>query len=164
MTTYVERFVEPVGFEMKIPLSLASPNKDRGAHWSRKHQATQAWEHAIATLGGTTVRDFQLIESEVPVRTRTGWKLKARRRRERRRVIITRVVGNARRLIRDDDNRRYTSKPILDALKRLGLLYDDRREWCDHPEPQQHVAKDCEDHTVIRIEILGDQEEKSHAG
>lgn len=142
------------GVELRIPKTLESPNKDRGHHWSKKHRATKGWEAAIAILGGGRLAPLRLVEEERAVRTRRGYELKVRRRKERRRVVITRYVAHARQLLSDDDNRRYLSKPINDALKRLALIYDDRREWLEHPEPTQEVSTDATDYTVIRIERL----------
>jgi hypothetical protein len=137
-----------------IPKELESPNRDRGHHWSKKHRATKAWEDVIAILGGGRLAPFRLVSEERAVKTTRGFELRIRRVRERRRVTITRYVGHARRLLSDDDNRRYVGKPLLDALKRLALIYDDRREWCEHPEPTQEVSTDGTDYTVIRIERL----------
>jgi hypothetical protein len=142
------------GLELTIPRELESPNRDRGHHWSKKNRATKAWEELIAILGGGTIAPFRLVEEERPVKTSRGFELKIRRRKERRRVTITRYVGHTRRLLKDADNLRYTSKPVLDALKRLALVYDDAREWTEHPEPEQKVSADGTDYTVIRIERL----------
>jgi hypothetical protein len=140
--------------ELRIPRELESPNRDRGHHWSKKHKVTKGWEDAIAILGGGQLAPWKLIEGERAVKTSRGFALRVTLRKERRRVTITRYVGHKRKLLTDDDNVRYLSKVILDALKRLGLIYDDRREWLEHPEPTQEVSTNGEDYTVIRLERL----------
>lgn len=140
--------------DLQIPMLLESPNTDRGRHWRAKYSATKRWEEAIAVYAGGHLTPFTLIADERAVRTRQGFVLKTRRRKARRRVIVTRYVAHQRQLLTDDDNLRYVAKPILDALKRLGVIYDDRREWLDHPAPTQEVSADGTDWTRIRLERL----------
>lgn len=145
------------GLELTIPRELETPNRDRGRHWSAKHRATRAWEELIAIFGGGRLAPFRLIEGERVVVTREkGPTIKFTKRKERRRVTITRYVGSARQLLKDADNLRYVSKPVLDALTRLGLIYDDAQQWTEHPAPTQAIAPDGSDYTVIRIERLTD--------
>lgn len=138
-----------------LPWRLDLPNRDRGHHWSKKNRLTKEWEQRIATIGGGRLNPWKLITESRPVKTSTGYRLKETRRKERRRVTITRSVAHARYLSKDADNLRYVSKPVLDSLKRLGLIYDDARAWIEHPEPVEKVSPDGTDCTLITIERLG---------
>jgi hypothetical protein len=68
------------------------------------------------------------------------------------RVEVERHVPSARNFIRDDDNLRFSVKPLLDALKRQGYIKNDSRKWLEQPTPTQHVSADGKDWTVVRIE------------
>jgi hypothetical protein len=138
--------------EIQIPFRLELPNQDRGHHWSKKHKLTRQWEQWIAVFAGGILAPWKLRGEERVVKTEQGFKIRTKRQRQRRRVSITRIVSHRRYLSKDDDNRRYVSKPILDALNRLELLTDDRREWLEHPEPLEDIG--AEDVTIIRIERL----------
>jgi hypothetical protein len=60
--------------------------------------------------------------------------------RERRRVQVTRVVPHTRNQLKDDGNLRSVDKHILDAMKHVGLIVDDRRAWVQHDTPRELVA------------------------
>lgn len=137
-----------------LPWRLELPNRDRGFHWSKKHNLTKAWEERIATIGGGRLAPWTLVTETRAVKTNRGFVLKERRRKERRRITITRVVGHRKFQSKDADNLRFSVKPILDSLKRLGLIYDDSRDWIDHPEPTEEVSTDGTDYTVIAIDRL----------
>ena len=105
---------------MTIPRALATPNRDRGAHWSTRHKLTKVWEQEIwlailTTPGG---RDWLLdgADSRPP---------------ERRRVTITRSHASRRTFCKDSDNRMFAGKAIRDCLVRLHLLVDDSDKWLE---------------------------------
>jgi Holliday junction resolvase RusA-like endonuclease len=122
--------------ELRIPRRLESPNQSRGGHWRVRHRITRAWEEEIALaakLAGSWPPDGHT---------------------SRRRVTIERHVPSRRNFVRDADNLRFSVKPVLDSLTRLGFIRNDSRVWLDHPEPTQHVSADGSDYTVIRIEAV----------
>lgn len=125
-----------------IPRRLESPNASRGAHWRVRHRISQEWEQEIAfaamALRGKS-RTSLLLLGMGPVL-------------DRMRVTVERHVPTRRNFIKDDDNLVYSTKPLRDALKRLGYIRDDSRKWLDQPMPTQHVSQDGKDYTVITIE------------
>jgi hypothetical protein len=111
----------------RIPRRLESPNKWIGRHWRTKQRITVAWEwelRAISPCGSATVR---------------------------RRVDVERHVPSARHFIRDEDNLRFTVKPLLDALKRQRWIVDDARTWLELGDVTQHVATDGKDWTIVKV-------------
>lgn len=143
--------------ELVIPYRLKSANVHARRHWTYWHKETHTWQAwiNIAICRAGAARDvWNLIEAVEMVRDRRGH-LQPRevRRREIRRVTVTRIVTTARHLITDDDNLKFALKPLLDALKRSGLLYDDSREWLEQPSlPEQRVDKTIEPTTIVRLE------------
>lgn len=145
--------------EIRVPMRLESPNATRGHHWSRRHSETNTWELLISAYAPAGHTTWSLVASATLVPARHGRRrVKLQRIRERRRVFVTRVVPSNRNFIRDEENLRFSTKPVNDALKRLGLIYDDSRRWLDQPLPAELVAPDRRDLTIIRIERITDAE------
>lgn len=112
----------------RVPRLLDSPNRWNGAHWKLKHKISQIWQ-------------IEIRAQALPPSVKPG----------RRRVEVERHVRSRRGFIRDDDNLRFSVKPLLDAMKRLGWIRDDAREWLELPAPTQHVSEDGRDWTVIKV-------------
>lgn len=133
------------GMRLVIRRELKSPNKWQGHHWRIKHRETIEWERAVwaqhAIVNGTAaaLRSVEAaLRRHVPAC--------------RSRVIVTRLVPSRRNFIKDDDNLRFSTKPLNDALKRLGLIHDDNRKWLDQPMPTQEVSTSGGWATVIEID------------
>ncbi len=131
-----------------VPRQLKSPNAWNGRHWRYKHRESQEWEKAVWTeiaLQGhaQTLRDV-LLAMNADKRVCEG----------RRKVTVVRQVPSARNFIKDDDNLRFATKPLNDALKRLGLIHDDSRKWLEQACPTQEVSSDGQYHTRIEIEAV----------
>lgn len=126
--------------DLTVERELKSPNKWQGRHWRYKHRESQEWEMAVFV--------------EMSIQIGSGRVLKASERRpfERRRVSVVRLVPSMRNFIRDDDNLRFATKPLNDALKRLGLIHDDSRKWLEQTLPTQEVSPDGKHYTRIVIE------------
>jgi Holliday junction resolvase RusA-like endonuclease len=131
---------------LKIPRRLDSPNTWNGRHWRVKHRLSQQWEQAVwveaaMTRGRPTVAQIarQHLGGGEP---------------RKMRVTVERQVPSKRNFIRDDDNLRFAVKPLLDALKRGGYVYDDARKWLEHPTPTQCVSEDGKDWTIVIIEAI----------
>lgn len=123
---------------LRIPRALKSPNAARGGHWRVRHDERKAWEREIwAAALGQGVRGRDARPDGV------------------HRVTVTRIVPSGRNFIRDEDNLRFSAKPINDALKRLWLIRDDSRKWLEQPQVQQEVSPIGEWATVITIEPVG---------
>lgn len=134
-------------FDITVPRELKSPNTWQGRHWRFKHHDSQDWEWHIwtAIARALHVKDLTgalLVQNAIPPK---------RRCEARRRVTVTRFVPSPRNFIQDDDNLRFSTKPLNDALKRLGLIRDDNRKWLDQPTPEQAVT-DGDYSTRIQIE------------
>jgi hypothetical protein len=134
--------------ELRIPRRLDSPNTWNGRHWRVKHRLSQDWEQEV----GIAVAVFCGANSlRATLRAVCGPKA-AGYDVGKVRVTVERHVPSGRNFIRDDDNLRFSVKPLLDALKRQGYIKNDSRKWLDHPTPTQHVSEDGKDWTVVRIE------------
>lgn len=134
---------------LEIPRELKSPNRWNGRHWRYKHRESQDWERAVwveiaQRSGAKSVVQVLQCMNAIPA-VRVGVQTKQR-------VAVTRIVPSSRNFIRDDDNLRFSVKPLLDALKRLGLIRDDSRKWIDLPTPEQRVSTKGQWRTVIEIE------------
>lgn len=135
--------------EFRIPRRLESPNSWNGRHWRVKHRISQEWEKEIWTSLAQRTGARSVIEVLVCMNAMPELKRNAL---QKMRVEVERHVPSARNFIRDDDNLRFSVKPLLDALKRQGYIKNDSRKWLEHPTPTQHVSKDGKDWTVVRIE------------
>lgn len=139
--------------ELVLPLKLQSPNKLRGFHWRSRHKETKVFQAALSVIGGVDLKPWSVV-------TGVEWRTDARghkqpfeiRRKERRRVTVIRLVKSRRQFIRDDENLHFAVKPLNDALKRLGLLYDDSRTWLEQPPVEQQLSPDGLPKTIVRIE------------
>jgi hypothetical protein len=142
--------------ELVIPKKLESPNATRGYHWRRRHRDTLRWEALVCLVGvhTPTFSQWNLITGARSRLWRGRVQVLTVRRRERRRVTIIRQVASRRHFIRDDDNLQFSAKPLNDALKRLGLVYDDTRTWMVQPLPTQQVSPNGVAWTIVRIEPI----------
>lgn len=150
--------------DLVITRRLESPNKMRGFHWRKRHRDTMYWEALIrvAAANPQLLQSWNLILETQTRKGRTGrYYIQEHRKKERRRVTVTRYVKSKRAFIRDEENLHFCVKPLNDALKRLGLIFDDSRNWIEQPMPEQRVAPDGIERTVVRIERLAD--ERTHA-
>lgn len=126
---------------LEIPRELKSPNRWQGRHWRYKHRETHEWEQAVwcamlqqrpDMLRVPPIKALAMIFRGEPV---FGC-------REERRVVVTRECPSRRNFVKDEDNLRFSVKPLNDALKRLGLIRDDSRKWLEQPMPTQEVSAD----------------------
>lgn len=124
---------------LRIPRRLESPNSWQGRHWRVKHRLSQEWEKEIWATAPSVGERL----------TRAAFKVRGP---VRSRVVVERQVPSARNFIRDDDNLRFSVKPLLDALKRQGYIKNDSRQWLEHPTPTQAVSTDGKDWTVVTID------------
>lgn len=143
--------------EFRIQRKLRSPNEILGRHWREKGRERKTWqvtcETALVIAVGVTVAQ-ELLAPGAALYGCRGGVVKAKRR-----VTVTRLVPRRSAFIRDDDNLRFAVKPILDALKQLGLIYDDAREWCELALPTQDIAPDRGWWTHILVEpVLEEQQ------
>lgn len=139
--------------EFRIQRKLRSPNEILGRHWREKSRERKSWQVQLETalvIGVGVARAQALLAPGAALVGCHGGC------REKRRVSVTRLVPQTRQFIRDDDNLRFSVKPVLDALKHLGLIRDDAREWCELPNPVQVIAPDKSSWTYIRIEPSGE--------
>lgn len=120
----------------RVARRLDSPNRWQGRHWRYKDNLTRTWERAMARA--LVARGPQLEDRSVIVRRRM-------------KVTVARLVPSARNFIRDDDNLRFAVKPLNDALKRLGLIYQDARAWLEQSMPEQRVSEDGYDWTIVTV-------------
>lgn len=149
--------------ELVLPHKLESPNIVRGFHWRAWRRETRMWQMLVRTAAPSgTIEAWSLILESIPKLDKRGhYKFVEQRKKERRQVTVIREVASARRFIRDDDNLRFSTKPLNDALKRLGLVYDDNRHWMVQPDVEQRVSVDGKDRTIVRIQRLS--QEATHA-
>ena len=129
---------------LKIPRRLESPNTWNGRHWRVKHRLSKEWAQAVWTQAA-------MCRGKLTVPALVHRHLAGQAKRKVR-VTVERHVPSRRHFIKDDDNLRFCVKPLMDALKRQGYIYDDAREWLEHPPPTQHVSTDGQDWTMVTIE------------
>lgn len=98
-------------YTITIPDVLPSLN-DKGRAWGKTYRLKKQWAGEIYVLLG--------------IRAMTELRRLAN---AQARMRLTITVSNAREY--DDDNKRYTEKVICDALKQLGAIHDDRREFLE---------------------------------
>lgn len=151
--------------ELDMPFRLKSANVHARRHWKGWYAETHTWQAHInvAACRVSNARAWSLIEGiRMELDKRGHYKPVEIRRQERRRVSVIRIVKYRSHFISDDDNLKFALKPLLDALKRAGYIYDDKREWLDQPAlPEQQVATDGVCRTIVRIERVS--QEGTHA-
>lgn len=126
---------------LRIPRELVSPNRWNGRHWRVKHRISQDWQEEIEVLLWGVIHEYAAKDC-------------------RRRVHVAREVPSMRNFIRDDDNLRFSVKPLLDALKRCELIVNDSRKWIELPMPEQRVSSDGQYWTEIILQAV--DSEASH--
>ena len=133
-----------------LPKELVSVNKWYLRHWRVKYTHSQAWETmiraAVCDYTGATDLPRVLLVMSMGHQTRT---------QTPKLVTITRMCPSLKRFIRDDDNLSASCKPLLDAIKRCGLIKDDARKWCELIVAPQVVSPDGLFWTIVEIEPLG---------
>lgn len=127
----------PLGFRVNaawlfvIAEKLQSPNKTQ-ASWMLQQSARKKWqrllEPAIAKAEGAASFSWLKQLDRAP---RTSVKMA---------LQIVRLVRSTREFIKDDDNLAFSRKQSTDAMKHLGLVKDDRREWLEALPIYQDVA------------------------
>lgn len=110
---------------------IASGNELRRKyrHWAAYKRLLQEWEWRLA-----------------------GALPKSRRWQHRDRVFRVTITSYRRRLL-DPDNLVHGCKPVLDAIKRLGLIRDDSPRWLDLEVKQELLAAGDLPHTEIRFHV-----------
>jgi hypothetical protein len=114
---------------------LQSANRFHGRQWWAKKAEGDFWEEAFRGALGFRREAFD------------GGAGRAR-------LEIARLVPSERNYIRDVDNLWFATKPIPDALKRLGLIRDDSMRWLERPQPEQRVSPDGLDWTWVRLTAM----------
>lgn len=140
--------VAPGRIELRIQRKLKSPNEVLGRHWREKNRERKEWQRHIANAIVLSVGTAGAKAILGPGADLVGCRGVCA---DRRRVEVIRFAPRPRNFIKDDDNLRFAVKPLLDALKRLALIKDDRREWIDLPTPTQDVSNDLTFWTWIAV-------------
>lgn len=148
-------FVRQLGeghWEIRINRKLPSANATMWAHWRVKKREREDWEAALngaaqAYAGVTTNAGLQLVKRSLSLFLNPGEKV-------RRRVVVSRFVKHRREFCRDDMNLDFSHKHLVDAMKLIGMLYDDNRKWADIPKPTEAVSPDGQAWTVIEIQTV----------
>lgn len=135
--------------EFRIQRALRSPNEYLGMHWREKHRERKAWE---AHLTNAIVASEGIPAARALLGPGAALSHCVGQCSVRRRIEVIRLAPSKRNFVRDDDNLRFAVKPLLDALKRVGLIKDDRRQWIDLPLPTQEVSTDRTFWTWIAID------------
>lgn len=115
--------------ELTIPRLPKSPNSLRAHHWTVKHRDKKDWDMEV------TIARNRIGSSRHPTRERKS--------------VTVRLFSAKCPL--DPDNLHGSIKPILDALKANGLIYDDAEEWLEYTVSQHKVATVKEARTEISI-------------
>jgi hypothetical protein len=135
------------GWHLRIGLPLMSGNHQAGAHWGTRHKDRLAWDVAVhnALITAANIRNY-----------RTYLAICAKHPKQRVRLVITREVPSRRNFIKDDDDLKWSTKRLLDALKGNQLCFDDSRKWLEYGLPTQKVSADGQYWTDIVIVQIPD--------
>lgn len=125
-----------------IAEKLTSPNKWK-ASWMLQQGQRKKWEGLMqgAILKALGVASWQWLE-QLNRKPDTTVKMT---------MQIVRLVASSREFIEDDDNLAFSRKQVTDAMKRLGLLKEDRREWLEALTIHQDVAPNGRALTVFLL-------------
>lgn len=125
-----------------IAEKLTSPNKWMSSGF-RQHGNRTKWERLLkaAILRALGVASWQWLE-ELGRKPATHVKMT---------LQIVRLVPSSREFIRDDDNLAFSRKQVSDAMKHVGLLKEDRREWLETLTIHQDVAPNGKPMTVFLL-------------
>lgn len=138
------------GLAFRLQRELLSPNRILGMHWREKYRERKRWQ---AALSNAVVESLGLFVARRLLSESSGLGgAEGGRCAVRQRITLERLAPSRRRFIRDDDNLRFAIKPLLDALKHLGLIYDDGRAWVELMEPTQGVSADGTFWTLLTLE------------
>lgn len=144
--------IDPANITLRVQRELVSPNKWQGRHWTIKHRLSQDWEKALGGgLCDLYVAAGERLNLVAAVTAMSGPTWATGYEAGRMNVSITREVPSGRNFIRDDDNLRFSVKPLLDTLKRLGYIRNDSRQWIELPTPEQRISPDGKYWTEIAI-------------
>lgn len=131
---------------IRVQRQLLSPNKLKNswALFEERKQWTRILEMALALSGGfLSVEGWRLESKPTPPETRMH-------------VHLRRECPSVRNFIQDAiDNRQYAYKPILDALKHVALIHDDKERWVTGDPLEQVVSADGLWWTEIRLTPAG---------
>jgi hypothetical protein len=103
-----------------LPARAASGNRYLRLHWAKRREENRKWDLLVlAYLGPGPFKNKNLVG---------------------RKVLV--VVTAARRVPQDADNLALSLKPLMDALKKNGWLYDDSPKYleCYRYELTKNVA------------------------
>jgi len=107
-----------------LPRLTQSLNKTLRQHWAANARKNKSWQHDLA------------------------WFFPARPRTKAFRYM---AIVSYRKGTPDDDNLRGGCKPVIDALRRLGWLWDDSPDWLKCGYVLKRVGEDGTKETGTRI-------------
>lgn len=125
-----------------IAEKLTSPNRWMSSGF-RQHGNRTKWERLLkaAILSALGVASWQWLK-ELGRLPATHVKMT---------LQIVRLVPSSREFIRDDDNLAFSRKQVSDAMKHVGLLKEDRREWLEALTIHQDVTPNGKSLTVFLL-------------
>ena len=141
--------IDPSNVTLRMPRDLVSPNTWNGRHWRVKHRISQEWE---LELGAAVCDLYRARGGRMGLVNALSAFMGPESAPPKVKVSITREVPSGRNFIRDDDNLRFSVKPLLDALKRQGYIKNDSRKWIELPTPEQKISSDGQFWTEVRLE------------
>lgn len=109
---------------MILTIPRVPPSLNRNKHWAAKHLEMRTWKQELDVLKRT-------------------WKP------AKGKVKVTITLHNARQY--DRDNAYGACKPVMDAMKQLGMIVDDRAAYCDLTVKQEKSRRK-DKRTVIEVE------------
>lgn len=122
--------IHQIFFEVFTPLPTL--NKLLRLHWAAKAKIQKTLAAEVALI----VREMESHDDEIPV----GFL----GQREKRVVVIM----LRRKKLMDEDAKYGAVKPLLDAIKKAGLIYDDSPEWLTLRVNQE---KNDKDRTLVEV-------------
>lgn len=131
---------------IRVQRQLLSPNrlKNSWALYAERKDWTRIFEMTLALSEGFfSVEGWRMEKQVAPPSTRMH-------------IHLRRECPSVRNYIQDAiDNRAYAFKPILDALKHVRLIADDKERWVTGDPLEQVVSADGQWWTEIRVTPAG---------
>ena len=119
--------------EFWMDKTLVSPNRLIGRHWAAKHRERDEWM--------VWLRAALTPEQLAALREASGCAHPANHFGAQQMRVEIHVVQPSH--LFDEDNLEVSLKPLLDAMKAVGLIWNDSPRWLLRPRATQELAKNC---------------------
>jgi hypothetical protein len=145
----VFEILSPRSWVFRLPHELRSPNATIWRPWTGLAADRAKWERLLRG----ELREWQAMRNLIGFtqdEARAGPHVTEHS--ELRALTVTRYVPSRAHFMRDERNLQFSIKGLEDALVRVGLLVDDRREWLRCAPVTQHLCPTGAFVTVVLLQ------------